>query len=649
MDIEKLLTKSSPPPRPSLQLQPKHHEPSSSSIPEQHLIHEERLMKVWEQQLYKGGFVLESACERNTLTDCYISRTSKRSTTSYQSSSSPSSHLNNSSSSTKTNNLGQATPIHVKIIGRHMNGSFRCHIGTGKQSRPIQTTELSRQMRMMVVFFRVENRKSPEVMTDFLFFPTWLLHLFRYAHHGNTPGRTDVRFLENAALAKEDHIYRLNHVLNSLFRFQLYCLDYDQLAASIQLANYLFDIAGLDPMTLPRPHISLHHQHDNDNSNTPSSPCDHLASKRQMQHHQHTQPSLYASLILLLHAPRPSKIKTMCTNCNTKPSSRRQLCVACYRYQLKHNEPRPLRLIVANRPGPRSLSPPSHHASSPLSSPPTHSFSASRLSTDSTPLSPISPTTSTSSFSSSILAAANYRDPGKKKASNKCVNCGVTETHQWYRNLCGQGHWCETCKSYYLRHGKVRPAELFVKAAKRKVDVRSWMDWTSWCLDDATVATATMAINKESQQRRWSSLVSATNSDQLLSPSSSQLSSPPPTRSSIMEPPKYSDYGLTRARTLHTPTTTVSSPSFHARSSVRLQPPRSQHDSSTKPHNRYSMPLFGSSSPPLSFSALSSSSTSGYGRTKNIENRHSSLIYSKPCRTNSSYLMDYQHQRHHNQ
>jgi hypothetical protein len=60
------------------------------------------------------------------------------------------------------------------------------------------------------------------------------------------------------------------------------------------------------------------------------------------------------------------------------------------------------------------------------------------------------------------------------------------------------------------------------------------------------------------------------------------------------------------------------------------------------------MPLFGSSSPPLSFSALSSSSTSGYGRTKNIENRHSSLIYSKPCRTNSSCLMDYQ-QRHHNQ
>lgn len=642
MDIEKLLTKPSPPQH-SLQTQPKRHETSSSSMSKQHLIHEEKLMKEWEQQLYKGGFVLESACERNSLTDCYISRSSKRPITSYHSSS----QLSNSNNSTKTNSFGQAAPIHVKIIGRHMNGSFRCHIGTGKQSRPIQTTELSRQMRMMVVFFRVENRKSPEVMTDFLFFPTWLLHLFRYAHHGNTPGRTDVRFLENAALAKEDHIYRLNHVLNSLFRFQLYCLDYDQLEASIQLANYLFDVAGLDPMTLPRPHITLHHQHDNDNSNTPSSPGDDFTSKRQIQHHQYIQPSLYASLVLLLHAPRPSKIKTMCTNCNTKPSSRRQLCVACYRYQLKHNEPRPLRLIVANRPGPRSLSPPSHHASLPLSSPPTHSFSASRLSIDSTPLSPISPTTSTSSFSSSTQAA--NRDSGKKKASNKCVNCGVTETHQWYRNLCGQGHWCETCKSYYLRHGKIRPAELFVKAAKRKVDVRSWMDWTSWCLDDATVATATMAINKESQQRRWSSLVSATNSDQLLSPSSSQPSSPPTTLSSLMEPSKHRDYTLPRAHPLHIPTSTVSSPSFHPHSSVRLQPPHRHGDASTKSHNRYSMPLFGSSSPPLSFSALSSSPTSSYGRTKKIESRHSSLIYSKPCRTNSSYLKDYQQQRHHNQ
>ncbi|KAI8337675.1 hypothetical protein BC941DRAFT_479468, partial [Chlamydoabsidia padenii] len=298
-------------------------------------------------------------------------------------------------------------------------------------------------------------------MTDFLFFPTWLLHLFRYANHDTTPGRTDVRFLENADLAKEDHIYRLNHVLNTLFRFQLYCLDYDQLEASIQLANYLFDIAGLNPMTLPRPHLTLHQNYDNDDNSSSSSAFHSPTSftKRQSQHHHNNQPSLYASLILLLHAPRPSKIKTMCTNCNTKPSSRRQLCVACYRYQLKHNEPRPLRLIVANRPGPR-------------------------LSTDSnnaTPLSPISPTTSISSFSTSS-AQHHHRDSGKKKASNKCVNCGVTETHQWYRNLCGQGHWCETCKSYYLRHGKVRPAELFVKAAKRKVDVRSWMDWTSWCL-----------------------------------------------------------------------------------------------------------------------------------------------------------------------
>ncbi|KAI8342695.1 hypothetical protein BC941DRAFT_413598 [Chlamydoabsidia padenii] len=118
----------------------------------------------------------------------------------------------------------------------------------------------------------------------------------------------------------------------------------------------------------------------------------------------------------------------MCSNCNTKIASRRKLCVACYRYQLKHSEPRPLRLIIANRPGPRPLPV--------LSSP--------------------SPSTT------------------KKK---QCANCSTLETHQWYRNLCGQGHWCETCKSYYLRHHKVRPPSLFIKAAKRKVDVRSLVSW----------------------------------------------------------------------------------------------------------------------------------------------------------------------------
>ncbi|ORX54519.1 hypothetical protein DM01DRAFT_1275257, partial [Hesseltinella vesiculosa] len=215
-------------------------------------------------------------------------------------------------------------------------------------------------------------------------------------------------------LAKEDHIYRLNHVLNSLFRFQVHAMDYRRLDQSLQLANYLFDTAGLYATALPKPRL-----------NDPQ------------------QPVLYTSLILLLQAPRPSKAKTMCHNCHSKPSSRRQLCVACYRYQLKHHESRPLRLIVASRPGPRSPSSPSSSSLSALSS----------------ALEPTSPTSPTS--------------PSLQQKKKKCDNCGVLETHQWYRNLCGQGHWCETCKSYYLRHGKMRPPELFVKAAKRKVDVRA--------------------------------------------------------------------------------------------------------------------------------------------------------------------------------
>ncbi|ORZ13462.1 hypothetical protein BCR42DRAFT_467096 [Absidia repens] len=677
MDIEKLLTKSSPP----IPTKPRSQQPQRplTLTSEQNLIHEERLMKVWEQQLYKGGFMLKSTCERNTLTDCFITRNKKHS----HHTTTPPPPLSPLSSKIKPA-VGE-TPIHVKIIGRHMNGSFRCHIGTGKQSRPIQTTELSQQMRMMVVFFRVENSKSPWVMTDFLFFPTWLLHLFRYAHHDSTPGRTDVRFLENAALAKEDHIYRLNHVLNSLFRFQLYCLDYDQLDASVRLANYLFDTAGLNPMTLPRPHLIIHDRDDNDAGDdgdqcTTTSSCDRKAMtspKKHQQNHHQTQPSLYASLILLLHAPRPTKIKTMCTNCNTKPSSRRQLCVACYRYQLKHNEPRPLRLIVANRPGPRSLSPPMNNPTSPISPPPSYSYSSSRHSTgmssssssvNAPSLSPTSPTSPTSS--SSIFGNHQRRQSsgsGKKKASNKCVNCGVTETHQWYRNLCGQGHWCETCKSYYLRHGKIRPSELFVKAAKRKVDVRSWMDWTSWCLDDATVATATMAINKESQQRRWSSLVTATGSSQLLSPpqpsststSTSSTSSSSTTTTSSTSPKKsgasaatttnYSGYGLTPFRHSYIPTTSARPSSYFTPTPpVQLPPPpattlssrysMSGRRSSSKSYSRYSMPLFESPTASL----LSESTPVENSIYIKKECRQPSFTYTKPCRSTSSYIMNHQ-------
>ncbi|KAI9494384.1 hypothetical protein BDB00DRAFT_762098 [Zychaea mexicana] len=212
-------------------------------------------------------------------------------------------------------------------------------------------------------------------------------------------------------LAKEDHIYRLNNVLNTLFRFNLHDFDHTKLRHAVDLANFLFDHVGFGHQHLPRPDNAL-------------------------------QPIYYGQLVLLLQAPRPSKLKPMCHNCNTKPASRRRLCVACYRYQLKHGEPRPLRLIVANRPGPRHLY---------------HQLQNKKN-----------------------LPMVFYSPPPKPMAAQKyCANCGVQETHQWYRNLCGSGHWCETCKSYYLRHTKVRPAELFVKAAKRKVDVRTLVNWWS--------------------------------------------------------------------------------------------------------------------------------------------------------------------------
>ncbi|KAI8139386.1 hypothetical protein BJV82DRAFT_627078 [Fennellomyces sp. T-0311] len=350
-------------------------QPATASGATKRPIHDDDLMAIWERSLQDSGYKFRQNTERNSLTDGFIWP------------------------ATSSN----YTPIHIKVIGRHMNGSFRCHIGTGKASRPIQSTELYRQMRLLAVFFKAENSKSQLVSPEFIFFPTWLLHLFRYTEHGSTPGRTDVRFLENAMLAKEDHIYRLNNVLNTLFRFNLHDFNHEKLRHAVDLANFLFDTVGLH-QNLPRPDAM--------------------------------QPIYYGQLVVLLQAPRPSKLKPMCHNCNTKPASRRRLCVACYRYQLKHGEPRPLRLIVANRPGPRVHQPPK-----------------------------------------SNLPVVFYSPPPKPSTQKYCANCGVHETHQWYRNLCGAGHWCETCKSYYLRHTKVRPAELFVKAAKRKVDVRTLVNW----------------------------------------------------------------------------------------------------------------------------------------------------------------------------
>ncbi|KAI9273083.1 hypothetical protein BDA99DRAFT_499988 [Phascolomyces articulosus] len=383
-------------------------------------IHDDDLMIIWEKVLQESGYKFRQNSERNSLTDGFI----------WPSISSTPTTTTTTTTTINNNHPPNNTPIHIKVIGRHMNGSFRCHIGTGKASRPIQSNELYHQMRLLAVFFKAENSKSQLVSPEFIFFPTWLLHLFRYTEHGSTPGRTDVRFLENAMLAKEDHIYRLNNVLNTLFRFNLHDFDHTQLRHAVDLANYLFNHVGLEDPRLPRP-------------------------EQYPSLHQQKQPMYYAQLISLLQAPRPSKLKPMCHNCNTKPASRRKLCVACYRYQLKHGEPRPLRLIVANRPGPRVHHHHHHHQQQQQKN----------------------------------LPMVFYSPPQKPMVAQKfCANCGVHETHQWYRNLCGTGHWCETCKSYYLRHTKVRPPELFVKAAKRKVDVRTLVNW--WPEDSSSTSSS---------------------------------------------------------------------------------------------------------------------------------------------------------------
>lgn len=382
-------------------------------------IHDDDLMTLWESTLKKSGFNMRPSNERNTLTDAILTPI------------------------TKSSFINEIIPIHMKVIGRHMNGSFRCHIGTSKASRPIHSTELYRQMRLLAVFFRTENSKSQLVAPEFIFFPTWLLHLFRYTQHGGTPGRTDVRFLENANMAKEDHIYRLNHVLNTLFRFNIHNFDPIKMRSAIELSNFLFDSAGLDYLNLPRPYFP-----------------------NEIQPFGQQQPSMYSTLLLLLHSPRPTKFKPMCFNCNTKPASRRRLCVACYRYQLKHGEPRPLRLIVANRPGPRIQQHQQQQQENAI----------------------------IKSCGSNTLPMVFYSPKENSLRSQKyCANCSVQETHQWYRNLCGHGHWCETCKSYYLRHTKVRPPELFVKAAKRKVDVRNLVNWSTWSWDDIPLETVEAA------------------------------------------------------------------------------------------------------------------------------------------------------------
>lgn len=357
-------------------------------------VRDDELMDLWRATLANCDVESISVSSRNTLTDCILKPVGA-----YQ----------------HHNRYLTETSSHMKIIGRHMNGSFRCHIGMGKASRPITSEELQREMRLLVVFFRpVKAMKIAQyVSPHFICFPTWLLHLFRYSQHESTPGRTDIRFLENEALAKEDHIYRINHVINSLFRFNLRTLSRDQLFGTIELANFLFDTAQLKYINLPPPAL--------------------LSQKA----------ILYESLLALLHTQRPSKSKPICSNCHAKPASRRKLCVACYRYVLKHGDPRPLRLIITSR----------HQQQQQQQQP--HSSHSTRF--DKQDMQP---------------------EQQKQRQRKQCANCGVQQTHQWYRNLCGDGHWCETCKSYYLRHMRVRPRELFLKAAKRKVDVQALVDWS---------------------------------------------------------------------------------------------------------------------------------------------------------------------------
>ncbi|CDS07441.1 hypothetical protein LRAMOSA01390 [Lichtheimia ramosa] len=264
---------------------------SQQSLPA--YIRDDELMTLWTKCLLDAGFYLKPTQDRR-LTDAVLEPIA----------------IPTTSTTGDNNRFVTRTPIHIKVIGRHMNGSFRCHIGVGKASRPLSSSELYHDMRLLAVFFRANKDKSTSFISpQFIMFPTWLLHLFQYTRHSNTPGRTDVRFLECESMAKEDHIYRLNHVINKLFRFDLHDFDQNKLFNAVEVANYAFD----------------------------ESSC------------QQSPPLSYTTMISLLESPRPPKEKPICRNCNTKPASRRKLCVACYRYLLKHGEPRPLRLIIASR------------------------------------------------------------------------------------------------------------------------------------------------------------------------------------------------------------------------------------------------------------------------------------------------------------
>ncbi|KAG2181258.1 hypothetical protein INT43_008841 [Umbelopsis isabellina] len=278
------------------------------------------------------------------------------------------------------------TTMYIKTASYNKLGkAYRCQFSSGKSRLPIKSSQLGSQMKMVNIFFNSSDQDQT-ILPQFLLFPSWLLHAFQFSKHGKNPGRTELRFFLDASDAKLDAVFRFNNILNILFRFDIDNIDRNQIENVIRLSNHLAKMCSNRPLSPP-------------------------PSRAPAGVHQ-----LYADMIELLNQQRPNKMKPACANCLNKPSSRRSLCVACYRYQLKYNVPRP-RNLISNRRTCKKIS-----------------------------------------------------LPPKKQ----CVNCSVNTTHQWYRNTLGKGHWCETCRSYFVRNKALRPKKLFVKAAQRNLNLHTY-------------------------------------------------------------------------------------------------------------------------------------------------------------------------------
>lgn len=264
--------------------------------------------------------------------------------------------------------------------------AYRCHLSSGKSRLPVKSSQLDSEMKVVNIFFN-SGDQDHTVLPQFLLFPSWLLHAFQYTKHGKNPGRTELRFLTDASNAKLDPVFRFNNILNTLFLFDIDRIDRNQIESVIRLSNHLARFCFNRPLSPP-------------------------PSRAPAGVHQ-----LYADMIELLNQQKPIKMKPACVNCWNKPSARRSLCIACYRYELKYNISRPRSLISKHR-------------------------------------------------------VCNTRSLPPKK---QCVNCSVGTTHQWYRNALGKGHWCETCRSYFIRNKAPRPKKLFVKTAQRTLNPNTYL------------------------------------------------------------------------------------------------------------------------------------------------------------------------------